>query len=278
MYKKIVVPLDGSRLAEVALPYAEELAGKMGSEMVLLSVIESEEAHEYEKHNKYAKKIVEATKQHAGKYLGESGRKVIKVGAATRVGNPAEGIINYVSRGTSTLIVMATHGRSGIGRWAIGSVADKVVRNTTKQPLMLVRAKGARSDLREKRILKKALVPLDGSTRSEAVIPYIRDITSRLKMELNFLQVVPQNNHNYTDVESYLQNVCRKFENTGITANYYVREGATADEIIDLADEITVDVVAMSTHGKSAVNLWPLGSIAQKVLFGGNTPLLLVRA
>lgn len=281
MYEKIVVPLDGSKLAEVALPYAEELAAKMSSEIILLSVLESAEANEYQKHQIYTNRIVEVTKRHAKKYLEKSGRKAIKIGTATRVGNPAEGIVGYLSKGQEgsgfNMIVMATHGRSGIGRWAVGSVADKLVRVTIRQPMMIIRAKGTRPDIREKRILKSALVPLDGSTRSEGAIPYIKEIASRLEMEITFLQVVPQTNHNYADAEFYLQSVCSKLEDEGITTKYIVGVGAAADKIIDLADELAIDVVAMSTHGRTAISFWPLGSVAQKVLLGGNTPLLLIR-
>jgi nucleotide-binding universal stress UspA family protein len=176
------------------------------------------------------------------------------------------------------LVVLATHGRSGVGRWAVGSVADKVVRSTTRQPLLLIRAKGAHPDVRAKRILKKALVPLDGSTESEAVIPYISEIAHSLQMELTLFNVIPKGNGTFTSAEAYLRNWCQRLEEKGITAGYEVRVGAPADEIIDLADELASDMVAMSTRGKTAVNLWALGSVAQKVLLGGNTPLLLVRA
>ena len=277
MYERIVIPLDGSKLAEAALPYAEELSGKMGSDIILLTVLESEDAQEYKKHHAYTKKIAEATKYHAEKYLEDGGGKTIKAGGATRTGNPAEAIIEYASKGGSRLIVMASHGRSGINRWAVGSVADKVVRTTTRQPVMLIRAKESRSDIREKRILKKALVPLDGSRRSEAVIPYISEIASRLEMELTLLQIVPQTNHTYADAEAYLQSECSALEDEGITAEYKVSVGTTADEIIDLADELAFDLVAMSTHGTTGIIPWTLGSVAQKVFLGGNTPLLLVR-
>ena len=175
------------------------------------------------------------------------------------------------------MIVMASHGRSGISRWAVGSVADKVVRYTARQPVMLIRAKETRSDVREKRILKKVLVPLDGSIGGEAVIPYISEIVSKLEMELTLLQVIPQTNHTYADAEAYLQSECSKLKDEGITAGYKVSVGSIADEIIDLADELAFDLVAMSTHGRTGVSLWTLGSVAQKVLLGGNTPLLLVR-
>lgn len=277
MYERIIVPLDGSKLAEAALPYAEELAGKMGSDIILLTVLDSEDVHEYEKHRMYTKKIAEITKYHAEKYLENGGGKTIKTGGATRTGHPAEAIIEYAGKGGSRLIIMASHGRSGISRWAVGSVADKVVRAAARQPVMLIRAKESRSDIREKRVLKKVLVPLDGSRRGEAVIPYISEIVSRLEMELTLFQVVPQSNHTYADTEAYLQSECNALEDEGITAKYKIGVGATADEIIDLADELAFDLVAMSTRGRTGVGPWPLGSVAQKVFLGGNTPLLLVK-
>ncbi len=278
MYTKVVVPLDGSPLAEVALPYAEEIAGKMGSDIILLSVLPSEEPNEYRNHHLYTKKIVDITGHQVRKYLKNSAIKTIKVGTATRTGNPAEGILDYANKAYPCLIVMATHGRSGIGRWAVGSVADKVVRATTRQPLLLIRAKGAHPDVRAKRILKKAVIPLDGSSISEAVIPYISEIARNLQMELTLLQVIPKTNHSFANAETYLQDWCRQLEGQSISAGYEVRIGAAADQIIDFADEVASDLVAMSTHGQSGVNLWTLGSVAQKVLLGGTTPLLLIRA
>lgn len=74
MYEKIVVPLDGSPLAEVALPYAEELAGKTRSEIILLSVLPSEETREYQKCQRYANKIVDVTKCHVERFCSEATR------------------------------------------------------------------------------------------------------------------------------------------------------------------------------------------------------------
>jgi nucleotide-binding universal stress UspA family protein len=279
MYDKVIVPLDGSRLAEVALPYAEEIAGKVGCAIILLTVLESEEAQENREHHAYTTKIVEATRRHVEKYVHNPERNAINVGSATRVGNAAEGIIDYINSGTLDLIVMATHGRSGVSRWAMGSVADKVVRATTRQPLLLIRAnKGGFPDVRAKRILKKALVPLDGSRLSESVVPYVTALAQKLNMEITLLQITTKNNHTDTNAEDYLQGWCRRFEENGVSASYEIRAGAPADQIIDIADELVMDMVTMSTHGQNAINLWPLGSVAQKVLLAGSTPLLLIRA
>ena len=170
MYEKILVPLDGSELAELALPYAEELAGRLGSEVNLLAVSRSAETESYHEHLIYIERMVEPTKRGAERYRKKPYEGAIKVESVVLVGHPAEEIVDYADKADIDLIVMATHGRSGIRRWALGSVADKVVR-ATKRPVALIRAKDARSDVREKGILNKALILLDGSKEGEAVIP-----------------------------------------------------------------------------------------------------------
>jgi nucleotide-binding universal stress UspA family protein len=106
----------------------------------------------------------------------------------------------------------------------------------------------------------------------------ITTMAASLEMELTLLRVVPRMNHSLAGIESYLQDWCQRLTEKGISSRYEVTVGAPADQIIDLADKSACDLVAMSTHGHAIGNLWPLGSTAQKVLLGGNTPLLLVRA
>ncbi|MGD0780330.1 MAG: universal stress protein [Dehalococcoidales bacterium] len=277
MYERIIVPLDGSKLAEAALPYAEELAAKMGSYISLLTVLGPEEVLQPKSHTTYINEILNVTKYHAEKYVEHTGNKPIEVMKVTLSGDPAETIIKYTSKMPFQLIIMASHGRSGLTRWAVGSVADKVVRASMSQPVMLIRAKKSRSDIRDKRILKKALVPLDGSILSEAVIPYIINMASKLQMEVTLLQIVSEGNHSYADAETYLQSECSLFRELGINVEYKVGVGSAADEIIDTADKLAFDLVAMSTRGKTEFRLWSLGSVAQKVFLGGNTPLLLVK-
>ncbi len=174
MYEKIVVQLDGSKLAEAALPYAEELAAKQGSDIILLTVVESEEVHACQKRQMYTEKIVGVTRRHAKKYIGNGASKAIKVGAATRTGNPAEAIIEYTNKGNSDLIVMASHGRSGISRWAVGSVADKVLR-AAKVPVWLIHSGIAEEIVYDKWLTRRVLVPLDGSQLAEAVVPHAEE-------------------------------------------------------------------------------------------------------
>jgi len=301
MYKKILVPLDGSELAEVALPYAEELAGGLGSEIALIYVLTSingatkEQCHHL--HEFYMQKIVESTKYSIKRNFSNSAEKEIKVESVILTGDPAEQIINYADKEDASLIIMATHGRSGITYWALGSVADKVAR-ATKQPVALIRSKGVPPDLHEEGILHKMLVPLDGSKDSEAVIPYVEKIAAKLGIEVILTQMVAQAYHVYAgggggvteipytveemeplkaSAEDYLKKVTDELQEKGITVNTQVRFGAVADEIIKLADEIGVDLVTMSTHGRSGISRWAFGSVTDRVMRSGNTPVMVVR-
>ena len=296
MYHRILVPLDTSELAEVALPYAEQMAGRLGSEITLMSVSHSAGEKEQRVFRSYIQETVAVTKERANRYLEKPTGQDVKVESAILVGNPAEEIVDYAERENIDVIVMATHGRSGIGRWALGSVADKVLR-ATERPVVLIRAKGARPDLLEKGVFKRALVPLDGSKESEAVIPYIEELASMLGAEVTLLQVLAIVYHVYisgdapaqvpyteeemkplkASAESYLEKVGSGLKGKGVTTKCQVRVGAAGHEIIKLADEIGADIVAMSTHGRSGVGRLVFGSVAEKVVRTGNTPVLLVR-
>ena len=276
MYEKILVPLDGSPLAEAALPGAEELAGRLGSEIILLSISESNEAEDYLKYQIYTERKVEEVRKHARKYLDKSADKDVTITPVVLVGHSAEEIIRYANRADIDLIVMTTHGSSGIKRWALGRMADKVVR-ATDHPVALIRARTPYSEIARKSITRKALVSLDGSEASEAVLPYIQEFARRLRTEVTLVQVVTRSYRVFADAESYLEKVKEQFQSHGITANSVVRMGAAAEEIIKVADEMKTDIVAMSTHGRSGIGRWSIGSVADKVLRGGNTPVLLVR-
>ena len=297
MYEKILVPLDGSQLAEVALPYAEELAGRIGSEVTLLFVHESIDDPNQYLRQVYIQKIVESTKRAAEIYSGIlDAQSATHVNSVSLFGYPAEKIVEYADKENIGLIIMSTHGQSGIKRWPLGSVADKIVKATTR-PVVLIRAKGAQPDnIRKQGIFKKALVPLDGSKEGEVVLPYVEALASKLKVKVILVQVLAAScpgytaegydNLAYTEQElqsnkeialEYLNNVGNRLKKKGITVVSEVKFGAAPEEIISYAAETRADVVAMSTHGRSGIGHWILGSVAERVLNEGNTPLLLVR-
>ena len=289
MYEKILVPLDGSALAEAALPYAGLLSGKLGSEVTLIYVHEATEVSNQRIGQFYLERTVEVTKQGAERGRPPSGGPGIKVRSAVQVGNPAEEIVGYAGKEKADLILMATHGQSGIRNWPLGNVAEKVVRSANR-PVMLIRANGAQT---EKVNISSVVLPLDGSKEGEAALPYIEQLASGLGVRVILLQVLATGYMGlytyaaYTEqqiasdsalAKDYLDKVGGRLRQSEIATESVVRLGDAAGEIIDFTDKVGADLVAMSTHGRSGVGRWVFGSVAERVLHSGNKPLLLVRA
>ena len=143
MYKRVLIPLDGSELAEQALPHAIAQARHSGAELILLKVVEPF-AHARGLSAAHLDQIRQQTRIWADKYLGGIAADVeqqgIMVQAVTVDGRPHSGIAEYAEANEVDLIVMSTRGQSGLSRWLMGSVADRVVRGAMV-PVLLVRAR-----------------------------------------------------------------------------------------------------------------------------------------
>jgi nucleotide-binding universal stress UspA family protein len=296
LYKKILVPLDGSELAQLTMPFAEKIAGCLGSQIMLLYVSESLEDSRNPEHQSYLQKMTKVAKADIKQYTDKLKRKRIKVESAILVGDPASEIVDYAQKEDFSLIVMSTHGHSGIKRWALGSVADRVLRGTEK-PLVLVRARQVSPDTIAKSIFGKIMVTLDGSRESEAVIPYIEELAGGVEAKIVLLHVIEPSYRfstaggfkyeGYSDkkkksmkafYDNYLKGIAASLRRRGIDATYQVKFGEVAEVIIKFADETGADFIAMTTHGRSGIKRWALGSTADKVLQSGNTSLFLVKA
>ena len=139
--------------------------------------------------------------------------------------------------------------------------------------------------------LKSILAPLDGSKESEASLPYVIEMATRLKAEVTLLQVVRAdyisiNLEHIALMDSirktardYLANLADSLKQKGLKVKYEVVEAGIdeAIEIIDYTQKHYMDVIIMSTHGRSGVRRWVLGSVASKILRQGNTPIMLIR-
>lgn len=292
MFDKILVSLDGSELSEQALPCAEEVVSRLGSKIILLQVAESTDSGMHHVQELYINQIAQRVTETVKKTRPEG----VEIEPVIILGSPADEIIKYADKNDIGLVVMGTHGRSGISRWALGSVANKVVRGS-KSPVMLVRSKGA-CPTAQKRLLTRVLVPLDGSEIGEAALPYATEIASKLGMEMVLFECVPLAYHLYSSGEivsqipytqqemepllagakTYLERVAEQAKAKNIKYRIEVRSGAPAEAIVKASDELAVDLVAMSTHGRSGLSRWVFGSVAEHVLEGGSTPLLLIRA
>jgi nucleotide-binding universal stress UspA family protein len=170
VFKKVLVPLDGSELAEAVLPYVEDLGKRCAAEVILLQVIgpppdrataiyqppkgdmpmpplpESAEDVTIAQHPIYREQEMASLRAEAERSLARTKERLSKAGLKTRVevlfGRPAERIVEYAMREKMDLIAMATHGRSGFRRWVFGSVAEKVLR-AAALPILLIRPPGA---------------------------------------------------------------------------------------------------------------------------------------
>lgn len=297
MIEKILVPLDGSKLSEVALPWAEAISSRLGAVITVIHVSEmAKDPHDLF-HQAYIHKIVDATKQGIQECSVISGKSSdVDVQSEILSGNPAEKIVEYAEETQTGLIVMATHGRSGISRWTLGSVAEKVVRATAR-PVLLIRSKDSLTEAYGKGLLNRILVPLDGSENAKAIIPYIEQLALGLKAEVLLLQAVPKGyqvlsgyvastaetvDSDMQIARDHLNKVAIQLKEKGLAIKTEVEmindETHAAGKIIDFASQINADLVAMSTHGRSGIIRWAFGSVAERILREGDTPLLLVRA
>jgi nucleotide-binding universal stress UspA family protein len=311
--KTIVVPLDGSALAEQALPYARAMAKVLGAPIKLLRVIPDLERESLlvdslstlyvgeitTSYRDRDQQVLQILQDQAEGYLASQAEPIrmagIEIELIARVGPPAEIIVEVAAAAEQALIVMATHGYSGIQRWALGSVADKVV-HATEVPVMLVRQSA--QTVREPR-LKEILLPLDGSARARQVLPLAVELAAKAEAEIVLLHAIDPLVEAYPSARSLgmsvahpdrlLQDVVRDAElHLGEIANGMATEGLRittmsligypAEAIVDEAERRHADLIVMTTHGYSGLRRWALGSVADKVLHNTRTPLLLVRA
>lgn len=286
MYNKILVPLDGSPLAEQILPYVRSLAVTYNIPVELLWVNDVELAQWPPRSGK------EYLRQTTAKYLSA----VKRIDSIEANGKPAEEIVRRAAAEPGCLIAMATHGMSGMRRWLIGSVASKVAQ-MAQNPLLLVRPI-ENADLAAVIELKTIFVPLDGSGLAEKALTHAVALAKGLKLAVQLLRVyaLPSDAYIVTDgviaqgaaqfreamqkeAESYLEGKVETLRAEGLDDVIGTAiEGDAASEIIDLAANTANSLVAMSTHGRSGMGRWLLGSVAEKIIQNSHAPVLLIRA
>lgn len=290
MFEKIAVALDGSELAEVAIPHGEELASRLGSELILFHVCNPGNRQYHHMHQLYLEKMGDTVRKQLRKSRARAGE--VKVSAEALVGEPVETICDYIEKGDIGLMIMAASGASGLKLWMLGSVADKVFR-TCASPAMLVREELPKG--KGKRI-NRILVPLDGSEASKIAVPYAEELALKLKASITlfqmaervlpFVPMAPQveadfTKLNVTEKKRARDNVVsieKELRGKGIPVTHSVTSGDDpATAIIEVGKQVGADLVVMSTRGQSPITRWVLGSTAEKVLRQGELPLILVR-
>jgi nucleotide-binding universal stress UspA family protein len=289
--KAIVVPLDGSELAEQALPLAGAIAAKRNAEIVLTTAItagdrwvddgrvrqwESEEQAAVES---YQRSIVQRFQQQG-----------VHARARSDWGHPQAVIESIAAKEDARLIVMTTHGRSGVSRWTLGSIADKVLR-TTDTPVILIRPT---DQAPATEAVRQIAVALDGSDLAEAALPEAERFARAMDASLLLVRAVvpptmlygaqlmpgglPVLDQLEAEAKQYLERTAEGIRKSGLKVSVAVVVGTPVDVILSASRKDEADLIAMTTHGRSGFNRWILGSVADAVVRHGDVPVLVIRS
>jgi nucleotide-binding universal stress UspA family protein len=307
MKDAILVPLDGSTLAEAILPHAAMVAQATGSSITLLRavpqpIVTVPAAMGMALYNVPDLEQWGAEVDAATGYLTQVAERLRELDLTATVHTvrnaPAEGILDYATQNPDLeLIALATHGRAGVTRWLLGSVADEVVQRAA-HPLLLVRASApaASAAWEPVALYTKILVPLDGSALAEQALYAARRLADATGAGLLLLTVLLALDESAVPVEApairrheadqpdqvraartYLSEVARQLEEAGVPAQTMIVYGHPAEAILQIATQEGADVIAMATHGRGGLQRLWLGSVTAQVVQRAATPVLVIR-
>ncbi|MCB8918302.1 MAG: universal stress protein [Ardenticatenaceae bacterium] len=294
MFKRILVPLDGSSLAEQALKPALALARRSGGQILLLRIPAFQQAIVPDPAGQalvWPEIDGENSRIEAADYLRNIQRINPQITMRTLVidGDEASTIIDTAQEQDVNLIVMSTHGYSGFTRWMLGSVTEKVLRQAPC-PVLVVRSANP---------ITKVVIALDGSLLSEQALDPGLEVAHQLEAEVTLLRVyhggslreeervqldwtesgLNQRLHESVreSVRAYLEQTALHTKRPGQEIDYIVLDGAPAQTILDYIDVQGTDLVVMATHGRGGLRRWVYGSITEKVMRSANCSMLIIR-
>jgi nucleotide-binding universal stress UspA family protein/uncharacterized protein (DUF302 family) len=271
MFTQIMVPLDGTELAEQALPCGQRLAEAMGATLHLVRVVEPPPppARLYVPivaFESFMHEEIEKAEDYLAGVRDRLAPSGVPVRAIHLVGETPIALRRYRQQAAIDLVVMSSHGRDGASRVIHGSLAADLVKQGDTA-VLLVRPFGESADL------GRVILPLDGSPRAEAVLSVLQGLAGRVVREVTLLRVIEAGAAG-PEAEKYLAGVRQRLEPLGVPCTVKVVLGDAADQIIALAGSKAL--VLMATHGRSGIVRWALGSVADRVARGGVAAVLLV--
>ncbi len=289
MFHTILVPLDGSPVSEQALAAAARLARTLHSTIHLVHVhhpnslvpivIETLPIIDSELHSLAA--------EHELFYLNQIANSPVFDGITTVVtrleGVVAESLAAHARAIHASLIVMTTHGWSGFEHFWLGSVAEELLR-LTHTPLWLMRP--GEPAQRAAQPLRRILVPLDGSERSEQVLPHVQALAAIDDARLILARIVTRQPRRNTtpgtdprqEVETYLRAIAARLEAQGVPTDIAVGNAEQpARAVLTLSRELQVDAIALATRGQGGWQRLMVGSTADKIIRASPIPVLVVR-
>ncbi|MDB4911739.1 MAG: UspA domain protein [Gemmatimonadetes bacterium] len=300
MFSRILVPLDTSAIAEQALPRAAAIAKALGAELLLVLVHEPVPAHGHRDAPWNALGVPMERAYLDGKARELESRFGIRVDTEHLTGSPSQTIIALADSRSTDLVVMTTHGHTGLRREWIGSVADTVMRSLDVPVLMLRPIDAGASASATAGTFHRIMIPLDGSHRAESVIDsavalggpnatyVLARVVTSVPVMIDFadayakLPVVVD--PEATDLAAataklYIEEIAARLSADGARSieQVIVISELPAPALLDIARTNDVDLIAIATHGRGPARL-VLGSVTDKLLRGGSTPLLVRRS
>ncbi len=285
MIKRVLIPLDGSELAERVIPHLLRFIVPQRTEFLLMTALSPSILPFHE--NVASERVHTVSQQ-----LNQLG---FKVESKLLSGKPADSILRLAELAYVDLIAMSTHGRTGLGLALLGSVADEVLHNAHPSIFLVP----ARVVLRSDALLRTILLPLDGTPVAEAALPVAQQFAQETGAIIHLLRVVELHDTKHVStIDStfastcddcaeqpvmrqaacYLERIHSRLQLAGIASRYQVVVGDDpADTIVRIACADNVDVIVMSTHGRSGVERMVYGSVVSQVISNTLCPLLLVR-
>jgi nucleotide-binding universal stress UspA family protein len=284
MFKKILVPLDGSQLSERSLAPALALSQQTGADLLLVrvptadtlsfAVSEARQRELTQNSLAYLETIRKANEQ-----------PQFSIHMHVLDGDVASAIVDTACAEQADLIIMSVHGYSGLTRWVLGSVTEKVLRSVPC-PVLAIRAA---------RRPQRILIPLDGSPLAERAMESGLRLAQNLQAEVTLLRCVPHivadgklDEHErglsrrmqedlLGEAKEYLRARSDEAAQSGVLINTAVRIGPPADGILEYVETYGIDLIAMATHGRSGLKRWIYGSVTAKVLRSASCSMLVVR-
>ena len=292
MYDRLLAPLDGSDMSEGVLPHVGQLAKDFGATVTLLYAAPVDQASGG---NPSLTRSPSGVQSSVAEYLASAAQPLEASGVDVRTrvvhGNPASEIARIASDERFDLIAMATHGRSSVGRWVFGSTTDKVVQ-ASAVPLLVRRPR--KDDGAAPMPLRQLVVPLDGSGLAEAVLPHVEELAVRMGLPIKLVRVVPAiamalsgaDPYSYDpklfdyvkdSADEHISMKRDELDGKGLDVTCGTAHGYPPNQIIDMAERAEGSLIVMSTHGRSGVGRWVLGSVADRVVRASHRPVLLIR-
>jgi nucleotide-binding universal stress UspA family protein len=296
MYKKMLVLLDGSELAEVVFRYARELSGRLDIDLDLLHVVTPQEEDQLPMRRAYIERMAKVLCDEAQGLSTSTSpadvEKCIEAKGTVAIGDPADEIIKYIDENGVDLVMLSTRGKSGFKVWNIGSVATQVI-HASKVPVWLVPAE-LRDEILEDTLPKRPLlVPLNGSEVSEAAIPHAVALSRQRGAagEMILVHVAEYPTTFYTadhlkaaevdrdKIKAYLEGVAEPLRAQGLNVRTEVLIGDPATAVLQYIRHNPPQLVAMATRGRRGLSRFVFGSVTEEIMHSlKKTPMLLVPA